>query len=233
MKKSYIIIVFILLIINVYSYSQIVIDNTDMPTAGEYYYISNNITVNNADYKNSGADYSWDFSKLTPATHSTDTFVSVSTTPSAFQFFYNNSFLNPTHKASVAQPEKTLNLIPSFNLSDVLTFYQVTDNVFSIVGYGVYLSSVPLPIEYDNADVIYKLPLNFGNIDSNTANIELSIPNTGYFSQVKKRKDTVDGWGTITTPFGTFQALRVKTVISEKDSIYLDTLSKNPPADHQ
>jgi hypothetical protein len=229
MKKSNIITVFILLFINSNSYSQIVIDKTDMPSGGKYYYISNNVTLDNTDYTITGTDYNWDFSKLTPATQSTDSFVSVNTTPLIFQLIYNSIF-DAAHKATVAQPQNTLNFIPSINLTDVFTFYQVTDKVFSIVGYGAYLNTIPLPLKYDNADIIYKLPLKFGDIDSNTAKIELSIPNTGYFGQVKKRKDTADGWGTITTPFGTFQTLRIKSVINEKDSIHFDTLSINPPA---
>jgi hypothetical protein len=45
----------------------------------------------------------------------------------------------------------------------------------------------------------------------------------------KFRKNTVDGWGTLTTPYGEFQTLRVKTEITEYDSLYSDSLGMGIP----
>jgi hypothetical protein len=39
----------------------------------------------------------------------------------------------------------------------------------------------------------------------------------------------VDGWGTLTTPYGEFQTLRVKTEIEEYDSLYSDSLGIGMP----
>jgi hypothetical protein len=58
----------------------------------------------------------------------------------------------------------------------------------------------------------------------------VQVPNIVYLGQIKKRKNTVDGWGTLKTPYGTFQALRVKSEVSEMDTAYLDTLQTTFPA---
>ena len=44
----------------------------------------------------------------------------------------------------------------------------------------------------------------------------------GYYGGNKTRTDTVDGWGTLITPYGTFNSIRVKSVINEKDSMHID-----------
>jgi hypothetical protein len=38
--------------------------------------------------------------------------------------------------------------------------------------------------------------------------------------QYRQRTSVVDGFGTLTTPFGTFEVLRIKSVINELDSVY-------------
>jgi hypothetical protein len=43
------------------------------------------------------------------------------------------------------------------------------------------------------------------------------------------QKNTADGWGALTTPYGEFQTLRVKTDIVEYDSLYSDSLGIGIP----
>ena len=47
--------------------------------------------------------------------------------------------------------------------------------------------------------------------------------------QYKQRNTEVDGWGSITTPFGTYNAIRLHHVIAEVDSIYFDLLGTGTP----
>jgi gliding motility-associated-like protein len=66
--------------------------------------------------------------------------------------------------------------------------------------------------------------LNYGNIDSSNSGYANAVPGIGYFAKRQKRVNMVDGWGMLTTPYGTFNTLRVKSVITVTDSIYFDTL---------
>jgi hypothetical protein len=106
----------------------------------------------------------------------------------------------------------------------VYNFYNNSSSSYGLIGYAAQVNAIPIPLKYNNADRIYRFPLNFGNIDSTNSTATISLPSLGYFGETKKRKNTVDGWGTLTTPYGTFQVLRVKSVIYQKDSLSLDTI---------
>ncbi|MBL0342969.1 MAG: hypothetical protein IPP71_20125 [Bacteroidetes bacterium] len=77
--------------------------------------------------------------------------------------------------------------------------------------------------DYSDPDELYYFPLNYGDQDSGTFSVSTSIPTIGSYIQAGKRKNTVDGWGSITTPFGTFNVLRIKSVITETDTIKVTT----------
>ncbi len=218
-----------LISINFLSYAQIIIDKSDMPVPGKYYNLSNNITVKDLDFTKTGNNYTWDFSSLSSNSQVTDSFVNVNATPAIYKYVFNNNF-DIKYKATVAQPQNTLNLVSELNLSDVYNFYKLSDNSFSQVGLGGSLNSIQIPIKFDNPDIIYKLPLKSGNIDSNISSFSILLTGIGYLSQIKHRKNTVDGWGTLITPFGFFQSLRVKSEITETDSVYMDSLGIPFPA---
>ena len=73
-------------------------------------------------------------------------------------------------------------------------------------------------------EIIFNFPIDYNDVDSCSSDGSLAIPSLGYFGLVRSRVNTVDGWGSITTPFGTFNALRVRSVVNEMDSIYVDSL---------
>jgi hypothetical protein len=66
--------------------------------------------------------------------------------------------------------------------------------------------------------------MNYGNVDSSYSGYSVKIPNTFSSSTNSFRLNEVDGWGLLTTPFGSFNTLRVKTIITAHDSLFLDTL---------
>jgi hypothetical protein len=45
------------------------------------------------------------------------------------------------------------------------------------------------------------------------------VASTGFFSQKRQRTNQPDAWGTLTTPFGTFQTVRVVTTLLDHDSL--------------
>jgi hypothetical protein len=91
------------------------------------------------------------------------------------------------------------------------------------------VQGAPLPAKYDVPDKYYQFPMNPGTNWSSTSNFEISIPDFAYLGIQKSRTSIVDGWGTLITPFGTFQTLRVKSMITEYDSIYIDSISMGIP----
>ncbi len=66
-------------------------------------------------------------------------------------------------------------------------------------------------------------PLTIGVSDSSESSRSQIIPEFGYYEIHRKRVNIVDGWGTLTTPNGTFQTIRIKSTVYSHDSIYIDS----------
>ncbi|MBP7497266.1 MAG: T9SS type A sorting domain-containing protein [Bacteroidales bacterium] len=203
-------------------FSQIQISNNNMPVPNDHYYCSTSL-LTTVNYENGGENLIWDFSKLIATGNRTDTFVSFNSVPAVYKLVFFN-------QATVAAPINTFNLIPNLELKDAYFFYKNSTKNYIETGIGASLNGIPIPVKYDKADIIYTFPVKYGNVDSSNSSFKFSLPNVIYFSQIKKRKNYTDAWGTIITLYGSFQALRVKSVIYEKDSIFLDTLGLPIPA---
>jgi PKD repeat protein len=112
----------------------------------------------------------------------------------------------------------SLNLGP-ITLKNIWDFYKTSSTKFSLEGTGFSTSGLPLASDYTDPDELYYFPLNYNDIDSGTFYVNTSIPAVGSYIQSGKRKNTVDGWGKITTPFGMLDVIRVKSVVTETDTV--------------
>ncbi len=207
------------------AYGQITISDSDMPSAGDIITtsIANPTSVSNPEI--TGANYSWDFSMLTAIQQRVDTFLSVGSTPVAYQFFFNNSILYPDNVADFALKGIDLpSVLPQLTVSEVINYYAVDNGSYRLVGFGANINGIPASIRYQPTDTNYVFPLQYGNMDANIYSFNLSVPSTLYYGQDGVRADTVDGWGTIQTPFGTFNAIRVKSTLNKTDTTYIDLL---------
>jgi hypothetical protein len=209
--------------------AQIVITSADMPVPGDTIRKSFTTVLDGFDYGRGGPDQTWMFDELTVITQQIDSFINVSETPSIYQIFFNNQFIYPNHKATVALKLGQFSGIPGLTLSDSYLFLKNSDADFREVGYGVNLEGIALPLQYQQIDTIYRFPMVYGNVDSANSLLEVSVPDLGYLMISKFRRNTVDGWGTLITPYGEFQTLRVKTEILEYDSLYSDSLGIGLP----
>lgn len=207
---------------NIAAIGQITVDQSDMPSAGDTIRKSIGLDIDLTDPEDTGEDYLWDYSQLIPAVQVVDTFVTVTQTP----FFYWPFFLL---SANLASPLIQDSPFPQLPLTDVYGFFNKTGSKYEDVGFAATLFGIPLPFKYDDNDVLYKFPMNYGDVDSSESGYEFGIPDVAYIKVEKKRINTVDGWGTLLTPYGSFEVLRVKSEVTEYDSIYLDTLGIGVP----
>jgi hypothetical protein len=209
--------------------AQIVVTSDDMPVPGDTVRKSITTVIDGMNYQQGGPDQSWLFDELTVISQQVDTFVNVSETPGIYQLFFNNSFIYPDYKATVAMKMAEFTAIPGLTLTDSYQFLKLTNNEFREVGYGVTLDGVALPIQLQEIDTLYRFPLAYGDLDSAHSLLSIDVPNLGYLMVSRFRRNTADGWGTLTTPYGEFQTLRVKTDIVEYDSVYSDSLGIGIP----
>jgi len=195
--------------------AQITVTSTDMPSVGDTVRTSIALNPEVFDFTQTGENYSWDFSGLNPVNQRVDTFLAVTSTPVVFWPFFLISvdFVNTFNPGGI---------LPG--LPDVLAyrFLESSNNRYQDLGYGLIFEGTPIPLKYSNADEIYQFPMNFGQSYNDDAFLELALPGVGYVLLDRSRQNTVDGWGTLTTPYGTFEVLRYKSVVAEYDSLFIN-----------
>lgn len=208
--------------------AQISISNADMPQAGDTVRISTTTDQWGIDVSQTGAAYNWDFSFLLPMAQTVDTFFAVNSTPVTYQFFFNNQFVYPDHKASYARRGQELDLFGFLTISNVYDFYKNDGGKLKNVGYGANINGIPASVRNTPIDTVYDFPLTAGSVYNSYSENAMNVPGTFYYGQKKTISNAhVDGWGTISTPFGTFDCIRVAMTVDIHDTlnIVIDTLN--------
>ncbi|MBI3501191.1 MAG: T9SS type A sorting domain-containing protein [Bacteroidetes bacterium] len=202
----------ILLLLFIFAFSflraQITITNSDMPVLNDTIRVSLTNTIGAMSPDSTGANYTWNFSSLVPASQDVEQFIS--TLSSGYPIF-----------PFIASYGYKTNKIDTTNRID---FYKNGTSSYRQVGYGQKIGGFPVPVIYSPYDTIYRFPETFGKQDSCNSGYGFPLPGIGYYGQTQKRVNVCDGWGTLTTPYGTFQTLRVKSTLYKTDTLYIDTL---------
>jgi gliding motility-associated-like protein len=201
--------------------AQITITKNDMPNAGDTIRLSVKTSLANFQPASTGANYTWDFSNLVPDSQRLVKCVNGAATSYSVPYAFLASY--GIYNYTPDQFPWSLAGAPATNVYD---FYKKTTNYLAILGQGMTLQGQAIPALYSGgtADVVYKFPLNYLNQDTSKCNFGAPIPGIGYYRKNQTRINEVDGWGTLITPQGTFNTLRVKSTLIISDSIYLDTL---------
>ena len=202
--------------------AQIVITRNDMPDPNDILLYRLSTTTGGTDYTATGENYFWDFSGLNSLYIDVDAYYNVSETPVAYQAAFGLPPYNPP--ATIALDRGGADIIPGISVDDWFDFFKETSSAYTYVGFGVRLNNIPVPIKFDNPETLYTFPLGYGSADSSETERSLPIADFGYYETHRKRVNQVDGWGTITTPFGTFQTIRMVSTLYAHDSIFIDSL---------
>jgi gliding motility-associated-like protein len=206
--------------LNLYHVSaQITITKADMPSLNDNILISVNTSLANFHPDSTGANYTWDYSKLIPDSQRYVKFVSAISTP--YPYFFNSSYGTRNYTPDALPWSLIGGGAPPTN---AYNFYSNSSASYSIIGAGLTEGTTAIPEFYSAADRVYAFPMNYLNKDSSNSAFSLNLPNQGYYGKRQKRVNHVDGWGTLITPYGTFNALRVKSTLTITDTIYLDTI---------
>lgn len=204
--------------------AQIQIGENEMPHAGDNIERTRASANPNIDFATTGADHVWDFSDLTAASEDLTAYQSVSSTNFVYAIAYADIFFN-ANRANHAKAGVDIPFNQLLPITNPYTFLYHSATVYRKVGFGAEVSGIPVPIIFSEHDLIYNLPLHFGDSDASHSAYSLDVPTLAYYGYQQDRTNDVDGWGTITTPAGSFDVLRVKTTLAGHDTINLDTLS--------
>jgi hypothetical protein len=213
----------LLLLFAMQGFAQITIDNTDMPADGDTLRVSFTNAVP-PDFAQGGANHSWDFSSLAPVSQQVQSYVSTLSTPSVYWLAFM-----PNIVSNLASPGNTGFVLPGFPVTDSYVFFNNIATGFYDLGYALKVQGLPLTMKYDTPDQYYDFPLTTGSVWSSSSVATLSIPTLAYIRTSRTRSSFVDGWGTLTTPFGTFDVIRVQTSLVQHDSVSIDTMGMGIP----
>jgi hypothetical protein len=201
--------------------AQITVTKNDMPQPGDTLRVSMTNVVP-VDYTQTAFDTTWDFSMLTPVTQRMESYIGMGSVPPEYWYVFIPSIV-----ANLATPTNTNLQIPGFPVSDSYTFFNNTNTGFSDVGSAYKVAGLPLPMKYDVPDLNF--PLSPGMTWNSASQSTVSMPSLAYLHVSRTRSSIADGWGSLVTPFGTFNTIRVKTLLIQDDSVHLDSLGVGIP----
>lgn len=203
--------------------AQITITDSEMPHAGDELLRTRAVANPFLNYGNTGAGFTWNFGNLVAQEQATKDYASVNSTNFIYAIFYADIFFNP-NRANHATTGSDIPFYEQLPIEDPYTFFYRSSSVYKKVGYGAAVAGFPVPIPMEDQDVIYELPLDYGDAHTDNSSYQIDVPSLAYYGYSQTRTNEVDGWGAITTPAGSFDVLRVKTTLAGRDSINLDSL---------
>ncbi len=228
----------LVLLFSLSTQAQITIESGDMPSINDTFRLSTQRIQQgqsvNLNLTATGPNSVWNYTSLSSDTQKLDTFFSPLETPIAYNFVFTNLLLYPDNYANLAQRSNTIPTPPTggggggggmqFNFSDAYDFINNSSSKYSIVGNAFKLNDVPSANAFDGNDVVYEFPLNYQNEFSSNSRYEIHIPAFVDYYHRQTRTTVVDGWGMVYTPYGGFEAIRVKSTIAGVDSIILSAI---------
>lgn len=208
-------------------FGQITITKDDFGNAGDTVRMSVSADLQ-VDFLTTGANQNWDYSQLVPESQYLKEYSDISDAGTFANFLfgqfaspmYQASYFNESNAVPLDQISQFLPLpIESFNLVS-----RLTEDSLTSIGSIISVSGNLIPVKSDTIETRYDFPLNFGNTHFSRGYTYLNMNpiQNSIWIQHRTRNTEVDGWGTITTPFGTFSALRVRHDITEYDSLFLE-----------
>ena len=206
--------------------AQVNITSNDFIGGADTVLVSIVTNFQNINYQASGANQTWDFSAVEVDSQRIDTFHSMSTADLIYLFTFNN-FLNPDYQASYYQNVSTGDIptggIP-LAIDNPVAFEKVSNSKFERVGLGFEFNGVPLPVTADTIDIVYEFPMTYQDnwVSNSFLFFDLNPAFDAKFKRHQNRVSEVDGYGTVITPYGSFECIRVKSNLTYIDSFYFD-----------
>lgn len=206
-----------LFLVPLISVAQISINNNHMPQNGDTlrYSVALLDTSVLFNYNATGANQVWRFDSLVAQRQGLYEYVASSQTP--YGFFVPNRIGEKIADTIAIGPVQLINLYD---------FYQNNSSGFKTTHRGFTLGALPFPISqsFQDEDEVYQFPLNYQDRDSSNFRFTFSNPLAGAFLENKGyRINDVEAWGSITTPYGTFNCIKVVTDVVSTDTVSFST----------
>lgn len=201
------------------SHAQIIVTAQDFGSVGDTLRTSLKVNLQGFNFATTGPNHVWNFSQLGYDAQRLDTIFSIKQVPTVFLL----SFFTVANLAVRLDLQQVL---PGIQATNAWQFFNKGLTNYRDWGYGLIVQNITLPLRFTTPDLLYSFPLVYNQTFSSNAYLEYPLPGVGYISIARNRQNHVDGWGSLTTPYGTFPTLRVKSKVVERDSIYIDSIGQ-------
>ena len=190
-------------------FAQITINSNHVAGIGDVVTQSND-TVPSVMLGGTGANQTWNYAGLAAHTNSSLTFTNPNWTPNGASF-----------------PNSNLAAIPGNGFGTELYFHK-SSSKFDLVGYyGSVAQFGLIPLNLNPGQTVVNFPLNYNDAGVDVGVFDTTAAFTGQVGVDSVRVKstfttdyTVDSWGSITTPMGTYDALRIHSQIARVDSVW-------------
>lgn len=190
------------------------------------------------NFTTTGAGYSWDFSNLSADSQTTFSYGNPNDSgykiswcfTHGYLFNCNSQFNNnfnlslPISEGFEVQQYGITNMIEHSKLSSSSL---ETKMVGMTVGFGSL--ALPMAVDYQSPDVIYRFPMVYGDTYTSNAAFDVDLSSVGFpatYHATIERTNTVEGWGSLVTPYMTFpNVLKMKTVVEREDQITINGMT--------
>lgn len=229
-------IIFLFFVLSIYSFGQIVYQSSHYANIDSSYIFSktNAAGLIGYDFSETGTAYNWDYSDLTITTQDQTTVINPDNS-GYFESFILSCLANGggftcydqwNDLSNLAFPSSDSLVISTYSFKNMIAFFNKT-NTLSQTMLGVTFEndqiSAPLPIVYDDPDIVLSFPLEYGDQDSSYSSFEIDLTALGIdfiYKNRQYRSNTIEGWGTLQTPYKVFnQVLKQKTILQHFDTI--------------
>lgn len=209
--------------------AQLVIDGSGFTQAGSvlnYEVASPEWIANQNLISIDGEGAEWNAQDWVSITENTESYVGTEAFGPIEEIFFNNPNLNPATLSTHALPvgSEVVDLPLPIDISNGYTYFRNDETGYYSTGLSFEVSGFPLVTQNDTVERIYKFPLNYADTDTSTLFYITSLPTVGAYGQYAKRYTLVDGEGTLVTPTGTYNVLRLKAERLITDTIFLEQL---------
>lgn len=206
---------------------QVTYQSTDFAGVGDTFLVSRSINgLALYDFTLTGPNYAWDFSGLEADTQETISYIDPGTAGYKTTWcFLNGYFFNCNSQFNnafnLAAPVSEGLELQGFGLTDLTAHYKKTASSLQNKMLGAKITvndlTVPVTVDYTDADEIYDFPITYNTTFTHTAAFSLDLSSFGVpvqYASNSTRTNVVEGWGSLVTPYGTFaNVLKMKTTL--------------------
>ena len=211
--------------------AQVTYISGNFASAGQEFTLSKASGFAGMNFAVTGANHNWDYSTLTADSQSSVGYQNpngagykVSWCLSHLYIFNCNSQFNNnfTHSSLMTDGVQLMN----YGVSNVVEHSRLSTSEFAnrMRGLTATISgiSVPMTVEYDDPDEVYQFPMNYNDNYTTNGHMSMDLTSLGLpftYTLATERTNNVQGWGSLTTPMGTFpNVLKLKTTLVKTET---------------